>query len=513
MRKAGLVKRAPLTSAARSTGNSLAGLDAKVLEDIVTPLELPSKSATIAALWPAIWSDASGAASPAFEGIRIQTLSRSGSVEALKGVLSRVATPAEPVLATIVMRARLLVGDREAGCALAGDAIRSRAALPPSFRRDAVLAAGYCAIVGGNAGAAKLTADLIRGEGIDAPFALAVLEGAGAGGKAIPALPDRVGALDYRIGEAAGVAWPRELADRADPGLLAVLATAERLDPGLRIVVAERAARLGVIAPETLAAQYRSITHPPGELAQPLAALRSEALRRSLLLQAADKEQDFERKARAIAALMEDAGGAGLRPVMAGILGPVVGRLRTMPQLAWFAETAGEILALSGRGEAAHMWIDLDRENAKSWRLMAALSVGGREPVRLELIHVERMAVAGRLEARLMHRLVTVLDALDIQVPGALWEAASRTQQPTDGYLPATGVLAELKSARDQRDKARAVLRAAQALGPAGPAEANLLTLADVIRALKAVGLEREARAVGIEAMAAAWPRAAASAR
>ena len=51
----------------------------------------------------------------------------------------------------------------------------------------------------------------------------------------------------------------------------------------------------------------------------------------------------------------------------------------------------------------------------------------------------------------MLHRLVTVLDALDTQVPIPLWEAASRTPQPTDGHLPATGVLAELKVARDKR--------------------------------------------------------------
>lgn len=476
-------------------------------------LELPSKSATLAALWPAIWSDASGPVSPAFEGIRIETLSRAGAVDALKSVLSRMPVPTEPVLAVVVMRARLMVGDREAGCALASDAIRNRTTLPPRFRRDAVLAAGYCAIAGGNAGAAKLSADLIRGEGIDAPFALAVLEGAGAGGKATPNLPNEVSALDYRIGEAAGIVWPRELADRAQPGLLAVLATAERLDPGLRIVVAERAAKLGVISPETLAAQYREIAHPPGEVTQPLAALRSEALRRSQLLQTVERETDPDRKTRAIAALMEDAGGAGLRTAMAGILAPSVERLRGIPQLAWFAEAAGELLVLAGRGEAAHVWIDIDREAAKGWRTMAALATGGREPVRLELIHVERMALSGGLEPRQIHRLATVLDALDVQVPAALWEAAARTPQPKDGYLPATGVLTDLKAARDQRDRAQVVLRAAQALGPAAPADANLLTLGDVIRALKSVGLEREARAVGIEAMAVTWPRAANSSR
>ena len=137
---------------------------------------------------------------PAFEGIRLETLRRSGAVAALREVLAGLPPPAEPALAILVMRARLAVGDREAGCALAREAIRSRAKLPASFRRDAVLSAGYCAFAGGNGEAAKLTADLIRGEKIDAPFALAVFEGADARGKPSPPLPKQVSALDYRIG-------------------------------------------------------------------------------------------------------------------------------------------------------------------------------------------------------------------------------------------------------------------------------------------------------------------------
>lgn len=505
-RGGGPVHRAP-PPAARTNLDRLAAIDAKQLEDIVLGLELPSKSPTIAALWPQIWAEAGGSVSPAFEGIRLEALSRAGAVDALRDVLGRTRQPAEPVLAIVVMRARLLVGDREGGCTLAGEAIRSRAKLPASFRRDAVLAAGYCAIVGGNAEAAKLTADLIRGERIDAPFALAVLEGAGAGGKAAPALAKQVDALDYRIGEAAGLVWPSELADRATPGLLAVLSTAPMLDPGLRVVVAERAARLGLLAPDALAEQYRAIPHPAGELAHPLATSQTDAMRRSLLLQAAEQTQEPERKARVIAALMDDAGRSGFRAVIAQMLGPVVERLRPSPQVAWLGETAAEILVMSGRGETAHAWIDAARGNGEAWRLFAALARADAAPLRGELAHVERLALAGKLEAPLMHRLVTVLDALDIQIPIPLWEAASRTPQPTDGHLPATGVLAELKAARDQRDGARTILRAAEALGPASPAEVNLLALGDVIRALKGVGFEREARAVGIEALAAAWPR------
>jgi hypothetical protein len=492
--------------------SGLGDVDAKQLEDIVAGLELPSKSAAIASLWPRIWAEAGrgGPLSPAFEAIRIETLTRSGNVDALKGVLQQLPPPREPVLAIVVMRARLLVGDREQGCALAGDAIRHRAKVPASFRRDAVLAAGYCAMIGGNAEARKLTADVIRGEKIDAPFALAVLEGAGAGGRAEPALPKEMRALDYRIGEAAGIVWPSELADRADPGLLAVLATAPVLDPSLRLVAAERAARLNLLSPAGLAEQYRAIPHAPDELAQPLATRQTGALRRSLLARAAEEALAPDRKALALRALLDEARQADLGAAMAQMVAPIVASLPPVPEIAWFAESAVEVLVQAGRSDAARTWIEAGRGNLDAWRMLAALAEGELLPNGgMGIAHVERLALEGRFEAPVLHRLVTVLDALDTQVPIPLWEAASRTPQPTDGHLPATGVLADLKSARDKRDGARTVLRAAQALGPAGAAEANLLALGDVIRALKGVGLDREARALGLEALVAAWPRAA----
>jgi hypothetical protein len=48
-----------------------------------------------------------------------------------------------------------------------------------------------------------------------------------------------------------------------------------------------------------------------------------------------------------------------------------------------------------------------------------------------------------------------------------------------------------------------------RALGPGGPSGANLLALGDAIRALKRIGLEADARRLGLEALLVVWPRAA----
>ena len=497
----------PANATPRPALDGLASIAPKTLEEIIGGIELPPRSAALATLWPEPWR-AAGAVPPTFETIRIEALRRAGAIDALKTVLARTSAPSDPALAIIVLRAQILAGNREAGCALAGDAIRNRASLPVEARRDALLAAGYCAMSGGNADAGKLTADLMRSENIDAPFARAVLEGAGAGGKAPPALPASVGVLDYRIGEIAGVVWPNTLVDRAEPAVLAIIATSQNIDPGLKALAAERAARLALLPAEALAAQYRDLPQAPGDLADPLASKQTGAMRRALLLQAADAEAAPDRKARLLAALLEDAGKVDLRTAAARTLGPVVERMRPAPDLTWFADMAAEILVQSRRGDAVEAWAGLTRD-LEHWRVLGALASDTAMPTGSALASLERIAHAGRLEAPQLHRIVTVLDALDVQMPIPLWEAASRTPQPTDGHLPATGVLGELKAASDKRDGALTVVRAAQAMGPASAAEVNLLTLGDVIRALKNGGFAREARTLGIEALIEKWPTTA----
>jgi hypothetical protein len=120
------------------------------------------------------------------------------------------------------------------------------------------------------------------------------------------------------------------------------------------------------------------------------------------------------------------------------------------------------------------------------------------------------MALKGRLAGDLLHRLAIVLDALDYQIPIPLWEAASRTPQPTGGPLPETGVLTQLQEAAKRREFARTVLVGMRAIGPVAADGANLIALGDTVRALKRGGLEADARALALEALMAGWPRTAA---
>ncbi len=188
-------------------------------------------------------------------------------------------------------------------------------------------------------------------------------------------------------------------------------------------------------------------------------------------------------------------------------------------EIGWFAETAIEALSAAERYDEARAWVafgqSLDRpasglggSGLQHWLgLIDIADPANRGPRGQNLASVEQMALAGRFAPELLHRLATVLDALDYQVPIPLWEAASKTPQPATGHLPETGVLTELQDAAKKKEFGRTVLLTLRTLGPGGAEGAHMIALGDAIRALKRAGLEPDARRLGFEALFAGWPR------
>ena len=120
---------------------------------------------------------------------------------------------------------------------------------------------------------------------------------------------------------------------------------------------------------------------------------------------------------------------------------------------------------------------------------------------------LENLALQGRFSQPALHRLATVLDALDYNVPIPLWNLASRSEQPQTGHLPATGLLSAMKSASEARQIAATALYALRTIAPAGTSATHLLGLGEAIRALKRSGLEKDARRLAFEALFGDWPR------
>jgi hypothetical protein len=184
--------------------------------------------------------------------------------------------------------------------------------------------------------------------------------------------------------------------------------------------------------------------------------------------------------------------------------------LTPTPEIGWFAETAIEINLASGNFEGVRHWA----------RLGSSLGAGespGPQPLAhwialADIADPARGADRGQnlnaLEPlALLHRLATVLDALDMNVPMALWELAGRSPQPEGGHLPDTGVLSQLAEASKKKEFGRTVLLVMRTIGPTGAEGAHMIALGDALRALKRAGLDAEARQLALEGLFGAWPR------
>jgi hypothetical protein len=172
-----------------------------------------------------------------------------------------------------------------------------------------------------------------------------------------------------------------------------------------------------------------------------------------------------------------------------------------------YGETAAEIF-LAG-GDLAKARTFASTPAARHW--LALIDIADPAPAQgrreENLIALDEMVRRNRLPAALLHRLATVLDATDVNVPIPLWEAASRTPQPATGALPETGILPQLQEAAKKKEIGRTVLLTLRTSGAAEADGLHIIALGDTIRALRRAGLDRDARRFGVEALIAQWPR------
>lgn len=491
------------------------------LQKLLATLTLPPPSGALSGLWRRLWEGPAatvgnaGAASPL--ALQLEALYRSGHIAELRRSLVHAAPGGgggDAGLGLVVARAQILTGDTEAGCRAVKGLQRSMGKLDKAARDDMLLLVALCAAGNRDSAAAGLAAEVLRAEGVDAPVALGVLDAlaVGTGEDARPALGKRVGLLDYRYLALVNAPLPPELIAVAEPAVLAAIAESSN-DPALRAEAAEAALALHILLPIEAAEIMRAAANANRTAEASETGRSAGALKRARMLRAIEAERTPQQKTRLVRAYLDDVRRAnGPLLQMAAMLAPAIGELRPAPEISWFAETAIEIHLAAQRFDDVRRWAEpLTGERfggLRHWLVLADIADakwrGGRGQ---DLPAAEQFAVRGRLSAEMMHRLVTVLDALDYQIPVALWEAASRSPQPSAGHLPATGVLSQLQEASKAKDRVRTILLTLSTLGPDTGATAHIIALGDAIRALKRGGLEVEARQLGLEALYAQWPR------
>lgn len=499
------------------------GLTVTDVEDLLAKLDIPPRSPALHALWRRLITSAvappsgSSAGQPRFAALRAEVLYRSGlAKEAFEVVEREPASSTDAMLSTIKARLEIGQGRRDLACSGGGPQLTSLPTdMPAPLKKEAVLIGGYCAAAAGDMTAAGLKAGLARDISPDDAVGVDALEAVASG--AAPMVPNdgKLSLLDYRIFELGKADVKPAALSAASPALVSALALDQTTPAAIRLPAAEAAAAVNAITPDELAAIYRTSVMPT----EPEASDRHADTFRTI-----EAEHTPAKKTRLIRAFLEDQRRAGLYWPTLIMMEQPLSTLQPAVEIGWFSETAIEISLAAGRYDDARKWAELSAgfdtvaggsDNASQgggmahWLALADVADPSLATGRAaHLGGLEALAGNGRIDPNGLHRLVTVLDALEIQVPIPLWDKASRTPQPNTGYLPETGVLSQLQDASKKKEFGRTVLLAMRALGPNGADSANLIALGDSIRALRRAGLEPDARRLGFEALFASWPRA-----
>lgn len=493
--------------------NMWAGSSRALIESLLPRLPVATDSASMQSLArrllltrAAVPAGASTVAS--MLALRVEQLLAAGRADDVVKLIGRTTGPADdPGISRARAEALLLSGDLAAACDLAEIMVRESDDL--YWLKAAVL----CRAKAGDSAGAGLALELLHEQGLeDAGFlSLSAELITPTGGK--PVVGDRLDALRLEILRAMGRSVPAEMGASAEPVVLAALSRDSRLDLDIRLGIAERAESLGAISSDDLGRIYAAVAFPPddisaaGETAKSSPGPRSNALLYQLATGNREDEDRFE-ALKTLWRLGNTSGGPG---TAARVSHNAAKSIAPTPDLSWLAPDVLRALLASGDLEAAMRWYtSLSTEaRVRLWPLLVVIDRTGvavppQQAVPPKAVNAwlrtlsDLVADQRRERARLAFTLV---EAAGHRVPDEFWrELAGEAEGKVSAADP--GALRLLESASSGGRVGETVIYALLALGPKGPASASSHTLAQVFKALEAVGLSNDARRIAVEAMA-----------
>ena len=454
-------------------------------------------------------------------GLRVERLAAAGDTESVNALMS---------LAPADLRDRSVARARVDGLLLAGDSAGACSAFQTLVAEDPeeiywLKGLAFCRALAGAHEQAAFAADLLRDLGAeDAPFFAMLGALAGDRGKSVDSLLDPT-PLHIAMVRTARLPIPADAIAGASPGILVAIARSPSADLDLRLAAAERAEAAGALDAALLAEIYRSVAFAPEELADaPAVIARLSAPRAAALLyQAAHVGETPSARAAALALAWRLARQRGAYPTAVRVNLPALKALQPSPGLARFAADAVPALYVAGDLDGARDWFVMARANAGPGNPDAALALQRLWP--LPYLRDARFgqgwegaAALGRwlaaadalggdeaARARYVDTVLTLLAALDFEVPDAAWAAAPTPLQART-TMPSPFLWQRLRSASEAGQIGATTLLVLLALGDGGPAGADAIVLSEIVAALRRVALDDMARRIAAEAVMARMP-------
>lgn len=377
-------------------------------------------------------------------------------------------------------------------------------------------ATAYCLALSGEHSRAALITDLLRerAEDVEPIFFVAIDSLAGADDIEVPELKSPA-ALHIAMMRAAGLLISPDFIEDANPAALRAIVSAPNAGLRTRLLAAEKALYVGALPSEKLIHLYHGIQFSAEELKRPLAAAETswEPRTRALILRSAAGQKVSLAKAE----ILKKAWQIGREhkaytQIMEASI-PIVLSLKPESQLNWFAIDAARALFAGGYLEEGFAWYKLvlnerDYNNVAQnaeialWHLAVLADTEQSDAIsEQKLQRWLDLEIANDSDKNLAKALTffSLLEALDINVSTKSWlKVLDVPPKLTERGLNLAW-RRSLRHAAKSKRVGEAILLAAIGGGEAGAEQMALADVTAIIRALRVLGLEGEARAMAIE--------------
>ena len=316
--------------------------------------------------------------------MRVAALELAGRVNELTEILQSLAEANEPGAAASYALALLAAGRTEDACAVQ---LGGEAQGDVSSKRATFLIPVYCAALSGDRESARQALNIARGNDIDVGLAASAIEGQQRRG----APTKNVDVLDYLFLKFGQAGNRPDIAAKAAPELLFLLARDDEAPAELRLAAAERAASLNVIDGETLATVYREAGQRLPKAAQSPAALRAK------LFIALEGQTSNKVRAESIDALLASGRDARIEIPMAQAMAHASNGLAQDTQAESLAETGVRAAALAGDDHTAWDLAESAGAHGRGWQLLLVTTDPSSERSRTALKFRRQHRVEGRV--------------------------------------------------------------------------------------------------------------------
>jgi hypothetical protein len=375
----------------------------------------------------------------------------------------------------------------------------------------------FCQALAGEHDRAQLGLSLLREQRADDDGAFIRLVNAlGGDQRPITDLTGKLAPLHLAMLRAARQQIPAGAVENAEPAVLRMIAQSPNTTIDIRLAAADRAEAAGALPTDALIQIFETVNiavdDVNGALTQ--AASVPPARAHATVYKLAKAQTAGLARAEALASGWKLARTRGFYPAAARTMAPLLRELSPAPELSWFAAEAGRVLLLNGQFDEAQKWYALARGEAAAgartdqsevllWPLLRLAGIEAAAPDGGTLAAwraAQEKSDAAQMPARTAV-LTALLEGLGDATDGslaALLLAGNLAPQTVAMPHPALWLGRDgAASAGRTGETALFVLASLPSAGPAGTPPHTLIAL---VQALRAVGLDAEARTLALEA-------------